>query len=191
MGEFRHGFKSWCEKMASGCRRDLKIHPHAALSPHTLADHLGIRVITPDEIPGFGGKHRDQLLVHDNESWSAVTLTLPSERIIIQNSAHAPTRRNSDVMHELAHIILKHEPAQVMLSPNGHMFMDSYGKEEEGEADWLGAALLVPRDGLLAVFSGKADVSFAATHFAVSTQMIQWRLKKTGIDRQLSYRAQA
>lgn len=191
MGEFRHGFKSWCEKMAGGYRRDLKIHPHAALSPHILSSHLGIRVITPDEIPGFNGKHRDQLLLHDNESWSAVTLTLPTERIIIQNSAHATTRRNSDVMHELAHVILKHEPAQVMLSPNGHMFMDSYGKEQEGEADWLGAALLVPRDGLLAVLSRSLDISAAAKHFAVSTQMVQWRLRKTGLERQLGYRAKA
>jgi hypothetical protein len=191
MGEFRHGFKSWCEKMAAGYRRDLKVHPHSALAPQLLSDHLGIRVVTPDEIPGFVGKHRDQLLVHDNESWSAVTLTLPNARIIIQNSAHAPTRRNSDVMHELAHIILKHEPAQVMLSPNGHMFMDSYGKEQELEADWFGAALLVPRDGLLALLSRSSDISAAARHFAVSTQLLQWRMRKTGIERQLGYRARA
>ena len=191
MGEFRHGFKSWCEGMAGGYRRDLKIHPHAALPPKLLADDLGIKVVTPDEIPSFAKKHRDQLLVHDEESWSAVTLTLPGARIIIQNSAHAPTRRNSDVMHELAHIILKHEPTQVMLSSNGHMFMDNYDKQQELEADWLGASLLVPRDGLLALLSRNADVAAAATHFAVSAQMVQWRLRKTGVERPLGYRAQS
>ena len=191
MGDFRHGFKSWCEKIAGGYRRDLNVHAHAALDPKILAAHLGVRVITPDDIHGLAKKHRDQLIVADRESWSAVTLTLPQGKIIIENSGHAPTRRNNDVMHELAHIILKHEPAQIMLSTNGHMYMDSYGKAQELEADWLGAALLVPRDGLLAIMGRGGSVAAAAEHFAVSTKLVVWRVRKTGIDRQLGYRAQA
>lgn len=177
--------------MASGYRRDLRIHPHAALDPAILAEHLGIRVVTPNDIPSLAKAHRDQLLVHDHESWSAVTLTMSDETIIIQNSSHAPTRRNSDLMHELAHVILKHSPAQVMLSPNGHMFMDNYDKTQELEADWLGASLLVPRDGLLSVYSRTPDLDYTAAHFAVSTQMVVWRLRMTGIARQLGNRRQA
>ena len=76
-------------------------------------------------------------------------------------------------MHELAHIILTHEPSQIVLSANGHMYMDSYGKAQELEADWLGASLLVPRDGLLAILRRGGSVASAANHFAVSTKM--WR----------------
>lgn len=78
-----------------------------------------------------------------------------------------------------------------MLSPNGHMFMDNYDKTQELEADWLGASLLVPRDGLLSVYSRTPDLDYTAAHFAVSTQMVVWRLRMTGIARQLGNRRQA
>lgn len=191
MGDFRRGFKSWCEQMAGGYRRDLGLHRHGPLDPRRLAQHLGIPVLTPDDIPGFAKKHRDQLLIHDRSSWSAVTLTLPGKRLIITNSAHAAVRQNSDIMHEAAHIILDHQAAQVMLSPNGHMFMDSYNKEQEDEADWLGGALLAPRDALLTVLSRDPDTGKAAKHFAISDDMLTWRVQKTGVTRQLGYRSRA
>jgi hypothetical protein len=191
MGEFRRGFKTWCENMAFGFRRDLKLDRLGPLPPRRLAEHLGIRVWTPDEIPGLERKHRDQLLVRDSSSWSAVTLSMPDGRLIVINSAHAATRQASDLMHEIAHIVLEHEPAQMMLSPNGHMFMDSYSGQQEEEADWLGAALLVPRDAALAFLARNSNTRSAAAHFGVSEDLLVWRIQKTGVTRQLKYRRRA
>lgn len=189
MGEFRRGFKTWCENVAYGFRRDLGVDKFGPLSPDTLAAHLGMTVWTPDEIPGFDKKSRDQLLVRDESSWSAVTLTLPEGRFIIVNSAHSLTRRNNDLMHEIAHFVLEHEPAQMVTSPNGLMFLDNYSTEQEDEADWLAAALLIPRDAALSFLAGRGEAKDAARFFGVSESLMKMRISRTGIDRQLRQRS--
>lgn len=189
MGEFKRGFKTWCENVAYGFRRDLGVDKFGPLSPDALAAKLGIVVWTPDEIPGLDRKSRDQLLIRDESSWSAVTLTLPEGRFIIINSSHSQTRRNNDLMHEIAHIVLEHQPAQMVTSPNGLMFLDNYSTEQEDEADWLAAALLIPREAALKVLAQNADVKDAARYFCVSESLMKMRISRTGIDRQLRQRS--
>ena len=191
MVEFRRGFKAWCEKTAFGFRRDLQIEAFGALDPRELARHLNILVWTPDDVARMGGLatgHLDQLLKHDPSSWSAVTLILPRNKVIILNSSHVPVRNNSDLMHELAHLILEHEPARVDMTPERLMILDTYDKLQEAEADWLAGALLVPRDALLDMLSRKRRNEDIASHFNVSTKMIEWRCRMTGIAKQLSRR---
>lgn len=189
MGEFRRGFKTWCENVAYGFRRDLAVDKFGPLSPDALAAHLEITVWTPDDILGLDRKSRDQLLIHDEESWSAVTLTLPEGRFIIVNSNHGANRRNNDLMHELAHIVLEHEPAQMVTSPNGLMFLDNYSAEQEDEADWLAATLLIPREAALKFLAGNSDPRDAARFFGVSESLMKMRISRTGIDRQLRQRS--
>ena len=78
--------------------------------------------------------------------------------------------------------LLKHDPsswsAVTLILP----------RNKEEEADWLSGVLLVPRDGLLEMLSHNRRNENAASHFNVSTQMIEWRRRMTGIDRQLSRR---
>ena len=133
--------------------------------------------------------HLDQLLVRDSNSWSAVTLILPHQKLIVTNSEHAPVRQNSDIMHELAHLILDHEPARVDMTPERLMILDTYNKTQEEEANWLSGSLLVPRDGLLQVLSHNSRDEHAASHFKVSKPIIVWRRQVTGIDVQLKRRS--
>lgn len=189
MGEFRRGFKIWCENIAYGFRRDLGLPKYGPLSPDALAQHLGITVWTPDDLPNFEKKHRDQLLIRDESSWSAVTLTLPEGRFIIVNSAHGATRRNNDLMHEIAHVVLEHEPAQMVTSPNGHMFLDNYSVQQEEEADWLAAALLAPRQAVINVLTANPDIKEAARCFAISESLMKMVIARNGIDRQLKRRS--
>ena len=191
MAEFRRGFKAWSERTALGFRRDLQTEPFGALDPYELARHLDVLVWTPYDVGAPGSPRKgllDQLLKHDPSSWSAVTLILPRNKVIILNSAHAPVRQNSDLMHEFAHLILEHKPARVDVTADKLMILDTYDKFQEEEADWLSGVLLVPRDGLLEVLSHNRRNENAASHFNVSTQMIEWRRRMTGIDRQLSRR---
>ena len=191
MAEFRRGFKAWSERTALGFRRDLQTEPFGALDPYELARHLDILVWTPHDVARLGDLAKvslDQLLKHDPSSWSAVTLILPRNKVIILNSAHAPVRQNSDLMHEFAHLILEHKPARVDVTADKLMILDTYDKVQEEEADWLSGVLLVPRDGLLEMLSHNRRNENAASHFNVSTQMIEWRRRMTGIDRQLSRR---
>ena len=191
MAEYRRGFKTWSEKTALGFRRDLQIGAFDALVPRELARHLNILIWTPHDVARLGGLtniHLDQLLKNDPSSWSAVTLILPPKKVVILNSNHAPVRQNSDLMHELAHLILDHEPARVDMTSERRMILDTYDKLQEAEANWLGGALLVPRDALLDVLSRNRCNEEAASHFNVSTQMIEWRRRMTGIDKQLNRR---
>lgn len=191
MGEYKRGFKSWCEKMAAGLRRDLGLHPHAGLDPHRLAEHLGVVVICPKDLKTLDPEHCNQLLQDDPESWSAVTLAMPEGTLIVRNSTSSIARQNNDLMHELSHLILKHEPKDMMRSSDGHMILDNYDKAQELEADWLASALLVPRDALIAVYAKSANLADAAAHFGVSKQLITMRLQLTGINRQLVSRTNA
>lgn len=188
---FKRGFKSWCENASKGFRRDLRQELVTALDPRKVADHLGIRLFTVREIQALGGlddKHADQLLEHDSSSWSAVTLILPETRMVIINSTHSIVRQNSDIMHELSHLILKHSPSRVDTTEAGFMILDTYDKNLEEESDWLSGSLLVPRDALLEVLSQGRSTAEAAAFFQVSVPMLEMRRRLTGVNNQLSSR---
>lgn len=181
----RRGFKAWCEKTAGQHRQALGVPPTAALDPNRLAAHLGLRVTTPEGIPTLSETSRRQLLEIDPDSWSAVTLVRNDSGMVILNSAHSKARQRSSLAHELAHILLNHASDQTHLSELGLLFRRSFDREQEQEANWLAGCLLVPRDGLLKARLQTPSEDALATRFAVSAAMISWRLRVTGVLRQV------
>lgn len=184
----RRGFKTWCEKAALGFRRDLNLRPDAKLDPRRLAEHLGIPIWTPDQIPGLHKRFVRQLLETDPDSWSAATLVVGHKTVILSNSSHEPVRQNSNLAHELAHVILKHPAGQVFVTADGRMMMREYNVTHEEEAGCLSGALLVPRQALLNMLSRRISEADAARHFAVSVDLLRMRKNLTGITRQLACR---
>lgn len=188
MGQLRRGFKTWCENAARGYRRDLLLPPTAPLDPRALAQHLGITIWTPADIPGLSSKHVQHLTVTARESWSAATLRDGDEKLIIVNSAHAVTRQNNSLAHEIGHIVLEHQPAQMYTTPDGLMMMSEYNEAHEEEATWFAGAVLLPRDALLdAARLGLSDHA-VAERYRVSLRLVQMRRNLTGVDVQLSRR---
>ena len=187
----RRGFKAWCERTANDYRQALGVAPAGALDPRVLASHLGVQVATPEDIPTLSEASKRQLLEIDADSWSAVTIADGDARLVILNSAHSDVRQNSDLAHELAHLILNHTTDQARLSREGLLFRGTFDREQEDEANWLGGCLLVPRDGLLKARFRTADVGALAAQFRVSTDMITWRLQTTGVLRQVGWRKSA
>jgi Zn-dependent peptidase ImmA (M78 family) len=118
-----------------------------------------------------------------------VTILAHGKKLIIVNSDHGRARQNSSIMHELAHLILDHDAARVDVSPQGLMLLDTYDKAQEAEADWFAGALLVPREALLAFFAADPSLERAAAHFGASVPLIRMRRDMTGIERQLTRRA--
>lgn len=187
MAILRRGFKTWCENAAANYRRDLGLARGAPLDPVLLARHLGILVWSPQDIPGIGKEVLKHLTVDDADSWDAVTIEAEGMVLVILNSISDDGRRNNSLAHELAHIILEHEPAHVFHTPDGHMMMNEYNEIHEEEADCLAGALLLPRDALLqAIRQGMSD-TVLARHFGVSAALLRMRRNKTGIDKQLSH----
>ena len=181
----RRGFKAWCERTSHEYRSSLGVSPTDPLDPRRLANLLDVRVTTPEAIAGLSRETVSQLTSVDRESWSAVTIAHHGKRLVVLNSGQSRARQTSSLAHELAHIVLNHTTDQAVLSDEGFLFRGNYDAVQEEEADWLAGCLLVPRDGLLAACRRRADHHYLTMRFGVSRDMIAWRLRMTGVSRQL------
>jgi Zn-dependent peptidase ImmA (M78 family) len=180
----RHGFKAQSERSAAVARTALGLTSNAPLDPWAYAEHLDVRVLDFDEL-ALSKQAKRQLTIVDSDSWSAMTLQADSKFTIVINSTHAITRQRSDLMHELAHIELRHSPTRVEVSQSGLLLLSDYSDEQEQEADWFGAALLLPREGLLRLRATRKSPAEIATHYGVSEALCQWRLRTTGVETQM------
>jgi Zn-dependent peptidase ImmA (M78 family) len=181
MTTLERGFKTWAERTAASIRRDLGLAAHQPLDVRSLAAFLEVQLKTPNEVSGIPTDVLDQLLVHDPSGWSAVSLTLGDRAVIIYNPRHSAARQASDIAHELSHFILSHEPAKLVVSPDGRMVMRSYNSKQEEEANWLAWSMLAPREALLYAARQRMPNSEIARIYGVSEALIEYRLKITGV----------
>jgi Zn-dependent peptidase ImmA (M78 family) len=180
----RRGFKAQAERSAASARQALGVATNAPINPWAYASHLGIRVLDFYQL-GLRDTDVAQLTVIDGDSWSAMTLQFASQHSVIVNPAHALTRQRNDLMHELAHIELEHNPVRVEVSETGLLLLSDYSDEQEQEADWLAAALLLPREGLVRFRAARLSAVDIANHYGVSSALCEWRLRTTGVDVQM------
>lgn len=182
MADYPRGFPADCERHALEIRKDLQLSPDDRLDPHALAEHLAIPIHSLEEFEALCPQSVAQLRDRDRGCFSAMTLFIGTRRIIIYNPAHAPGRQANSIAHELAHVLLEHPPTPIR-GENGHRH---WSGEREREADLMAATLLVPRPGILPVmYRVGQDIDAAAQHFGVSNQLMTWRFKKTGAERQM------
>lgn len=184
----RRGFKTWAEQQAIELRQALGLPPHAPLPAACLSAHLGITIVGPEQIPGLTAERIHQLLRVDPLSWSAMTIAANGIVLIIHNTAHAPSRQESNLMHEHGHIICKHEPAQMVRLGTLPWVLRTYAADHEEEAGWLGGCLQVPRESLVWALKPGMDDAMLTAHFGASIDMVRFRRQKTGVDRQLARR---
>lgn len=184
----KRGFKTWCENAAGGYRAELGLSEVEPLPPDRLAHHLGVKVWRPEDVPGVSASALDQLTRIDPGNWSAVTLRFAADSLVIVNSTHAATRRSSSLAHELAHIILGHDASRVDVSKDGHLLLQSFDRAQEAEADWLSATLLVPREALLWALDHLTSSNEVGQYFGVSHDLLNWRRRMTGVDKQRARR---
>lgn len=169
-------------------RRRLGVTPQEALPYRELADELDVRLWAMQDVPGLDKATLHQLSVADATAWSAVTVVVDEGCAVVVNTAQNARRIPNSVSHELAHIILGHSAARVDISEDGHLWLSTYGDEQEREADWLAATLLLPREGLLQSFARYRDVEALAAQYCVSRELVRWRLNTTGVIRQVEGR---
>jgi Zn-dependent peptidase ImmA (M78 family) len=103
----------------------------------------------------------------------------------VVNDAHSETRTNSSLAHEIAHVILGHDPSMMFVMPQHDIAIRTHNKEQEDEANWLAGCIVLPRDALLHVRRlALSDDQICAT-YGVSPAMLRFRLNATGVDVQL------
>lgn len=182
---FARGFKSWCEQTAIQQRKNLNLDSTEPLNPLRLAESLKVDVWPVENIPGLAPDDLRTLTKDDPDSWSAVTLRTEGKNLIIVNSAHSLGRQSSDVMHEVAHIIIGHTSTRIDLTEDGLLVLSSYDKTQEEEANWLAGCLLLPRDALLLVRRQKMTAETIQRKYFVSSKMLTYRLGVSGVDIQM------
>jgi len=100
-----------------------------------------------------------------------VTLCPGTKDVIIVNPKHLDGRRASDIMHELAHLIIGHEPARVDVTDDELLILNTFSQKQEDEAKWLSGCLLLPRPALLAIRRHCLEENAAAKIYGVSVQI--------------------
>lgn len=181
---FARGFKTWAENTSIALRSRLGIKDTDPLPPTIIAEHLGVRLWTPSEVPGLPVETRNYLLSAAGDEWSAVAVRVGPVDVIIVNSSHSQARRASDVMHELSHIMCRHEPAQVLLSTATGLGLRTFNVTQEAEANWLAGCLLLPRTALVRCSRMKLTKQEACAIYGVSVDLYTYRLNITGVNRQ-------
>jgi hypothetical protein len=176
------GFKTWAERTAASLRRELDLQPIEPISPARLTEFLEVQLWTPRDVPGLSQASLDQLLKHDPSGWSAVACKVGGDDVVIYNPEHSDGRQASDIAHELAHIILGHEPGKIVLSQDGSMIMRSYDPQQEEEANCLGWTILLPREALVVAVRSRHSTSRIALQYGVSEQLVEYRRRITGVD---------
>jgi Zn-dependent peptidase ImmA (M78 family) len=190
MNSLERGFKSWAERTSIAFRKELGVPVEARLPPERVAEYLGVELWTPNQVPGITDDLLDQLLKIDPWGWSAAGLQVHDRGIIIYNPRHSPGRQVSDITHELAHFILDHQPAQIILSADlDGVSMRSFNQKQEDEANCLAWALLLPREALMVAKRRRFTLEQIAEQYGVTKSLATYRLNATGVERQLRARA--
>ncbi len=173
--------------MALGIRAELHLGRSVPLPVDQVARNLGVRILEPSDIIGLSSLFLRTLLVDESDDWSAVTVGEPGRAILIRNPSHSVGRTSSDIMHELAHLLIGHEPSRIVFSEDMFIALRSYDQLQEAEASWLSGCLLLPRPALLAIASSGATDAQACRKYDVSQQLLTYRRNVTGVTRQVQY----
>lgn len=182
--ELERGFKTRCENMARGLRKELGLSHVDPLPPRELAGYLDVPIFALADIPGLDPADIHQLLVVDPGSWSAITVSAGGREAIITNTAHRGGRPSTDLMHELAHILLGHEPSTMFFVGEKDIALRGYNKDAEDEANWMAGTLLLPRDALVYIRTlGMAEAQVCKS-YNVSSDLLGYRTDITGVNRQ-------
>ena len=158
------------------------LSPGDSMNAPELARHVGCVVHAADELVDIA--KLKQLKQLQDDAFFACTFKLPSGHAIVFNPLMPETRRNSDIAHEVSHIVLDHRLSR--LERLGDVAFLSCDKQQEEEAAWLSGCLLLPRFALVHdLTKGMQSKTIAETR-ALSKSMVDYRRRVTGVERQLS-----
>ena len=177
------GFKSRCEAISRSLRLDMGLSPIDQLSAQLAAEYLEVSLWSLKELE-LKEEDFHQLACKDGESWSAFTVSAFGRDAIVVNPSCSEARYSSNVMHELAHLILGHQPNTMFFVGNGEVALRGFNQTIEEEANWLAGSLLLPRTVLVYLKRSRMSQSSACNRYCVSKEMLRYRLNVTGVNRQ-------
>lgn len=178
------GFKANAERESDRMRRVMGLRTDDPIDITKLADHLGVRVVSADDLVA-----RDRLEEIERLqafAFSAATFEIGDRKIIVTNPLRSEGRLASDVAHELSHVLLKHELSEVRQL--GGISFRTCKPDEEEQATAFGGTLLLPRALLMrAALSAKGPDQIASEN-GVTAEMARFRFHTTGVSKQAERR---
>lgn len=170
----------------AACPAKLATGSHGILLAAAGALNGGIVDALIDEFPDHI-KVRQHLawVASDTTEFSAIVAIVQGYKMILYNDNNSPARQESDIMHELAHILCEHRGDCLQL--NSDISLRVHDASHEQEAKWLGAALQIPEKGIFDhVRAGRTSEEIAKIYGA-SLQMVNFRRNTLAIDKRISY----
>lgn len=137
-------FKQRCESIAIQRRHRLNKKAYEPLGATNLAQDLGVLLHTPEQLPDVD----DQIVLQamQSQQWSALSV-VGDPIIVIYHPRLSFDDFEWTIMHELAHLLLLHEP-ESLGSLDGKYICRQYNKQNETEANVLADYLKFPRAAL-------------------------------------------
>lgn len=176
----RRGFKAHAEREAARVRKELGLAAHDRLDPRALARHLNVAIVSASELVAI--EELEELERLQAFAFSAATFEIADRKIIVVNPLRNSGRQNSDIAHELAHLMLKHDLSEIR-EVDGMPFRTCRPDEEE-EATAFGGTLLLPRPLLLSAARREASIDEIASQYEVTSEMARFRYNTTGVAKQ-------
>lgn len=178
----RRGFKAEAERLAQHTRSEMGLRPADALNSTELARHVGAEVRCADQLTAIA--KLEALEEIQPGAFSACTFTFEDRNVIVYSPLASLGRRQSDIAHEAAHLLLEHAVKEV--EQVGGLCFFTCDPDEEQEATWLAGCLLLPRQILYGAAREGSTPAQIAERYGVSEQMAAFRLRTTGVLRQVS-----
>jgi hypothetical protein len=178
----RRGFKAEAERRAASVRKEMGKRPSEYVPAAELARYAGAEIRAADELTSL--TKLETLEELQPGAFSACTFTIGNRHIVVYSPLASPGRTQSDITHEVAHLLLEHSVKSVETIAGVSFF--TCDEEEEQEANWLAGCLLLPRPLLLAAARRGMSSSAIADTYGVSENMAAFRLRTTGVERQIA-----
>jgi Zn-dependent peptidase ImmA (M78 family) len=176
----RRGFKAEAEREAERVRKELGLAPNDRLDPRDLARHLAVSVVDAADLVDLA--RLEELERIQAFAFSAATFEIEDRKIVVVSPLRDTGRQNSDIAHELSHLMLRHSLSEIR-EVDGMPFRTCRPEQEE-EATSFGGTLLLPRPLLLSAVRREATVEQIAHQYDVTLEMARFRYNTTGVGRQ-------
>lgn len=183
-----YGFKAEAERVAETYRAELSISKFSPLDAFKLAKHLGVKIYTVNEF--LDDSESEKIIGSPDKpiEFSALWMRdIDGDNVIIHNPDHSPYRQQSDIMHELAHIIRKHEIPDEVKRLCILLNLRSYNSRQEDEAKHLGGCLQITRAALMWASKQHFSHEEIAEYYCASMDMVRYRIYATGVEKQRAY----
>ena len=179
----RRGFKAEAERLAKDIWSAMRLTPDDRMDAVKLAKHIGCIVRPADTLVDI--RKLEELCRIQEDAFFACTFNLRDNRYaVVFNPLVSDRRRNSDVAHEVAHIVLDHSFSR--LERLGEVAFLAGDKRQEEEAAWLSGCLLLPRFVLIHDLRKRTKPATIARNRMLSRDMVDYRVRVTGVARQLA-----